>query len=157
MQHQKEKMPVKLRPEIWRTTADFTSKLSYELERNASLTSYLFISPVKRSLRSRLSPHTVQYLLEVVLGRQIRLQQSFSTDLRLCECKNGRNSWETKYVLQGFLHHKNYLWLLWATQVSKSHRNCLNLIEFWWFCLPSWRGLEFPFLSFTSNRLIVLA
>lgn len=76
-------MLVKLRPEIRRTTADFTSKLNYEVERNASFTSNLLTSPVKRNPRGRLSPNTVQCFLEATMSRQIRPQQSFSTDVRL--------------------------------------------------------------------------
>lgn len=75
-------MLVKFRQRIRRTMADFTSKLNYEGKRNASVTSNLFMSPVQRSqgeaksLLSSLSPRG-------------GTEQSFSTNRRLCELKNG--------------------------------------------------------------------
>lgn len=76
-------MLLKLRPGTRRATADFTLKLNYELERNASCSSYLFISPVKRSLREGLSPYTVQYFPEARLSRPTRFQPSFLRDMSL--------------------------------------------------------------------------
>lgn len=122
-----------------------------------SCSSYLSISPVNRSLRDGLSPYMVQYFPEAMWSRPIRFHPSFWRDMSLLWVKEWQAFLGNQVCSSRVLYHKNDLWLLWATQVSKSHSNCLNLIEFWWFCLPSWRGSAFPFLSFTSNSLIVLA
>lgn len=96
-------MLLKLRPGTRRATADFTLKLNYELERNASCSSYLSTSPVNRSLRDGLSPYMVQYFPEAMWSRPIRFHPSFWRDMSLLSVRMAGIPGKPSMFFKGFI------------------------------------------------------